>query len=99
MKIFIERIVKWNEKRIFAYNYKILLRKHLSTNSINDLSMKTFRIKYKNHFDYFTKPIIRSKTILVAKMYVDQFIFSVINTLFFMMSTGIALDIVNEKKK
>lgn len=97
--MFIERIVKWNEKRTLTNHFKIELHKHLSSNSIEDLSMKTFRTNYKAHFDLIEKPIIRSKTVLVAKIYADQFIFSVIYPVFFMMSTGVALDMVNQKEE
>lgn len=99
MEIFIERIVKWNEKRTLANHFKIELHKHLSSNSLGDLSMKTFRTNYKAHFDLIDKPIIRSKTVLVAKIYADQFIFSVIYPIFFMMTTGVALDMVNQKEE
>lgn len=99
MEIFIERIVKWNERRTLTNHFKSELHKHLTTNSIGDMSMKTFRTNYKKHFDLFEKPIIRSKTVLVAKIYADQFIFSVFYPVFFMMSTGVALDMVNQKEK
>jgi hypothetical protein len=57
MEIFIERIVKWNERRILTNHFKIELHKHLSSKSIGDLSMKTFRTNYKAHFDLIEKPI------------------------------------------
>ena len=60
--------------------------------------MKTFRNNYRKHFDTIEKPIIKSKTILVAKIYADQFIFSVIYPIFFMMTTGIALDMVKQEE-
>ena len=34
--------------------------------------MKTFRTNYKAHFDTINKPVIRSKTVLVAKILVIQ---------------------------
>jgi hypothetical protein len=98
MPAFIERIVRWNEKRTLASHFKQELHKHLNSNTLGDLSMKTFRTNYKAHFDTIDKPLIRSKTILVAKIYADQFIFSVIYPIFFMMSTGVALDMVNQKE-
>ena len=99
MEIFIERIVKWNEKRALTNHFKLELNKHLTSNSLGDLSMKTFRTNYKAHFDLIEKPIIRSKTVLVAKIYADQFIFSVTYPVFFMMSTGVALDVINQKEE
>jgi hypothetical protein len=36
---------------------------------------------------------------LVAKIYADQFIFSVIYPVFFMMTTGVALDLTNNPEK
>jgi hypothetical protein len=41
--------------------------------------------------------MIRSKTILVSKIYADQFIFSVFYPIFFMISTGVLLE--NSKKE
>lgn len=99
MEIFIERIVKWNEKRTLANHFRTELHKHLTSNTIGDLSMKTFRENYKANFDLIEKPIIRSKTVLVAKIYADQFIFSVLYPVFFMMSTGVALDMVKQKEE
>lgn len=98
MPVFIEHIVKWNEKKILTKHFKQEFRKHLNSNTIENLDMKTFMTNYKKHFDTIDKPIIRSKTILVAKIYADQFIFSVLYPIFFMMSTGIALDIVNQNE-
>lgn len=97
MPVFIENIVKWNQKRILAGHFKQELHKHLSSNSLGDLSMKNFRINYKSNFDTIEKPIIRSKTILVAKIYADQFIFSVFYPIFFMMTTGVMLDIAKNE--
>jgi hypothetical protein len=99
MEMFIERIVKWNERRSLTNHFKVELHKHLTTNSIGDMSMGTFRKNYKAHFDLIEKPIIRSKTVLVAKIYADQFIFSALYPVFFMMSTGVALDMVNQKEE
>ena len=59
--------------------------------------MQNFRVQYKNTFDLIEKPMIRSKTILVSKIYADQFIFSVFYPIFFMLSTGILLE--NTKKE
>jgi hypothetical protein len=99
MPAFIERVVKWNEKRTLTRHFRQELNNHLANNKISDLSMKTFRLNYKAHFDTIEKPVIRSKTILVAKIYADQFIFSVLYPVFFMMTTGVMLDVVNEPKK
>lgn len=99
MPIFIENIVKWNEKRILTRHFKNELNKHFINNNISNLSMQKFRLEYKKHFDIIDRPIIRSKTILVAKIYADQFIFSVLYPIFFMMTTGIMLDISNDPKK
>jgi len=95
MPAFIETVVRWNEKRTLTRYFKKELNEHLLNNKIGDLSMKTFRINYKSHFDIIEKPIIRSKTILVAKIYADQFIFSVLYPVFFMITTGVMLDFTN----
>ena len=60
------------------------------------MSMKTFREQFKHNFDTIEKPIIRSKTVLVSKVYADQFIFSVIYPIFFMITSGIMLDMAND---
>lgn len=91
MPIFIENIVKWNEKRILA--------KHFSNEFNSDMNLKTFAFNYKKHIDTIEKPVIRSKTILVAQIYADQFIFSVIYPIFFMITTGVMLDVVHTKEK
>ena len=96
MPIFVENIVKWNEKRTLTRHFRQELNRHLENNDISSMSMKNFRTSYKAHFDIIEKPVIRSKTILVAKIYADQFIFSVLYPIFFMMSTGVMLDVVNE---
>jgi hypothetical protein len=98
MPAFIERIVRWNEKKTLTSHFKQELHKHLNFNTLGDLSMKTFITNYKAHFDTIDKPVIRSKTVLVAQIYADQFIFSVLYPIFFMMSTGVALDMVNQKE-
>ncbi len=99
MPIFVENVVKWNQKRILTRKFKDELGKHITGNTINDLSMKTFRVSYKSHFDTIEKPLIRSKTILVAKIYADQFIFSVLYPIFFMLTTGVMLDVAKEPEK
>ena len=99
MPLFIERIVKWNEKRTLLRHFRSELNNHLNSNNINQMSMKTFRTNYKTHFDTIEKPVIRSKTILVAKIYADQFIFSVLYPVFFMMTTGIGLEMASNPNK
>ena len=99
MPIFIENIVKWNEKRILSMHFRSELGKYLRNDKIGDMSMKKFRENYKAHFDTIDKPIIRSKTILVAKIYADQFIFSILYPIFFMMSTGTMIHVVNNPIK
>jgi hypothetical protein len=99
MPQFIERVVKWNERRILTRHFQSELRNHINSNNLDVLSMKTFRNNYKTHFDTIEKPVIRSKTVLVAKIYADQFIFSVIYPVFFMMTTGVALDLTKSKEE
>ncbi len=95
MPIFIENVVKWNEKRTLMRHFRQELNTHLNSNNLSNMSMKNFRINYKTHFDIIEKPVIRSKTVLVAKIYADQFIFSVLYPVFFMMTTGVMLDLTN----
>jgi hypothetical protein len=88
MPIFLENVVRWNEKRILANNFK----RELKTQNVANISMKVFREQYKDRFEKLEKPIIRSKTILVSKVLADQLIFSSLYPIFFMIMTGILLD-------
>ncbi len=95
MPMFLENLVRWNQRRILSQEFK----KQLMTKNNNTISMKQFREEFKNHFDTIEKPIIRSKTVLVSKVYADQFIFSVIYPIFFMITTGVMLDIVKTERE
>lgn len=99
MPMFLENVVKWNQQRVLTSEFRKQLANSIKTNNVNSMSMKTFREQYKLHFDTIDKPLIRSKTILVSKVYADQFIFSVIYPVFFMISTGMALELSNEKNR
>ncbi len=99
MPMFLENVVKWNQQRVLTSEFRKQLANSIRTNNVNSMSMKTFREQYKYHFDTIDKPLIRSKTILVSKVYADQFIFSVIYPVFFMISTGMALELSNEKNR
>jgi hypothetical protein len=88
----LEKIAAWNERRILVQHFSRELEQRISSNSISDMSMKAFRTNYKDNFDKIDKPLIRSKTILVAKIYADQFLFSPLYIAFFLMSTGIMMD-------
>ncbi len=95
MPFLIEKIVKWNEQRILTHHFKNQLVHSIKNNNIESLSMRNFRVQHKNIFDNIEKPLIRSKTVLVAKIYADQFIFSVIYPIFFMLTSGTMLHIAN----
>jgi hypothetical protein len=93
MPMFLENVVRWNQQRILTANFKKQLHEHIYNKKIENFSMKQFREQFKHHFDTIDKPLIRSKTVLVSKVYADQFIFSVIYPVFFMISTGMLLDL------
>jgi hypothetical protein len=97
MPILVESIVKWNQQRYLTNEFRKQLSQHITKNNVDKLSMQNFRVQYKNTFDLIEKPMIRSKTILVSKIYADQFIFSVFYPIFFMLSTGVLLE--NSKKE
>ncbi len=99
MPFLIEKIVKWNERRLLTQHFRSQLSQNLKNNTIENMSMKNFRIQYKHNFDNIEKPLIRSKTVLVAKIYADQFIFSVLYPIFFMITSGTMLHIVNHHKE
>jgi hypothetical protein len=89
----LERVVQWNQKKFLASEF----HKQLHVNKIADISMKDFRIQFKENFDTIEKPLIRSKTILASKVYLDQFVFSVIYPIFFMIVTGMMLENTNKE--
>lgn len=91
MPFLIEKIVKWNEQRILTQHFKNQLSNSIKSNTIENMSMRNFRVQYKNIFENIEKPLIRSKTVLVAKIYADQFIFSVLYPIFFMITSGTML--------
>lgn len=93
----LEKIVAWNEKRILVSHFSRELGERLNSKNIIDMSMTAFRQSYKANFDIIDKPIIRSKTILVAKIYADQFLFSPLYICFFLLSTGLMMDFPNYK--
>jgi protein Mpv17 len=95
----IEKLVRWNEKRNLVQHFARELNTHMAKNSLSDMSMKKFRLNYKSNFDTMQKPLIRSKTILVAKIYADQFIFSPLYIVFFMMSTGVMMDMTDSTRE
>ncbi len=99
MPMFLESIVKWNQQRVLTGEFRKQLAQSIKTNKVDSMSMKTFREQFKNHFDTIDKPLIRSKTILVSKVYADQFIFSIIYPVFFMISTGMALELSHESNR
>jgi hypothetical protein len=99
MPFLIERIVKWNERRLLTQHFRSQLSQNLKNNTIENMSMKNFRTQYKNNFDNIEKPLIRSKTVLVAKIYADQFIFSVLYPIFFMITSGTMLHIANNHQE
>lgn len=97
MPLLVEKVVKWNQQRYITNEFRKQLHEHTKKNSIDTMSMKNFRVQFKDNFDMIEKPIIRSKTILVSKIYADQFIFSVFYPIFFMVSSGVLLE--NTKKE
>lgn len=99
MPFLIEKLVKWNERRLLTYHFKNQLSNNIKNNTLENMSMRTFRVQYKNNFDNIEKPLIRSKTVLVAKIYADQFIFSVFYPVFFMITSGTMLYVVNNSEK
>jgi len=98
MPLFLENVVRWNQQRILTANFKKQLHEHIYNKKLENFSMKQFREQFKHNFDTIDKPLIRSKTVLVSKVYADQFIFSVIYPVFFMISTGMLLDLTKRDK-
>lgn len=89
--LLLEIIAKKNETRILKYKFNEKFNNALYNNKLDTLSFKNFREQFKQNFDNFEKPIIRSKTILTTKILLDQFVFSIIYPIFFLMTTGVML--------
>lgn len=87
----LERVVKYNETRTLHYKFGEKFREALYHNKLDTLSFKNFREQFKQNFDNFEKPIVRSKTILTTKILLDQFVFSVFYPMFFLITSGVML--------
>lgn len=99
MPMFLENVIKWNQQRVLTGEFKKQLAQNIKLNKLDTMSMKTFREQFRKNFETIDKPLIRSKTILVSKVYADQFIFSSIYPVFFMIATGMALDLTKEENR
>jgi hypothetical protein len=95
----IERLVKYNETRFLARKFHEHLDMAIKDNTLDKVSFQTFRRQFQISFDRIDKPIIRSKTVLVAKVYLDQFVFSVAYPIFFMISTTMLMELTDPKTK
>jgi hypothetical protein len=95
----IENLVKYNETRFLARKFHEHLDIAIKDNTLDKVSFQTFRRQFQQNFDRIDKPIIRSKTVLVAKVYLDQFVFSVFYPIFFMVSTTMLMDLTDPKTK
>lgn len=88
-----ESLVKWNYERQLKAKLVNSFTKHIKDGQIDTMSMKQFRDTHKSHFDKMNNEIVfRSKTILAGQVYADQFIFSAIYPVIFMMVTGVMID-------
>ena len=91
-KIF-DVFVKWNYERQLAGKLRNTFSKHIRDGKIEDMSMKKFIEINRNQFNQLNNEIVfRSKTILAGQVYADQFIFSAIYPVIFMMGTGLLID-------
>ena len=90
-----EKIIKWNYERQLSSKLINSFSKHIKNGNIDNMSMKEFREVNKMHFDKImitNEMVFRSKTILAGQVYADQFIFSAIYPVIFMMCTGLMID-------
>lgn len=96
-KIF-EKLVKWNYERQLKSKLVNSFSKHIKDNKIDNMSMKDFRDTHQLSFDAINNNVVfRSKTILAGQVYADQFIFSAIYPVIFMMTTGMMIDNTKEE--
>jgi len=82
MPSLIDRVVRWNQKRL------------ITRNAFKDVTLGDKPVTIR--LEAIEKPIIRSKTVLVCKVYADQFIFSVLYPIFFMVASGVMLDMARD---
>ena len=93
-----ESLVKWNYERQLVGKLTNSFSKNIKSGKIDNMSMKEFRDTHKEHFNKLNNEVVfRSKTILAGQVYADQFIFSAIYPVIFMMTTGVLID--NTKKE
>ncbi len=89
----LESIVKYNETRVLSYKFKQQLHMAIKNNTLDNMSFKIFREQFKQNFDNIDKPLIRSKTVLTAKILLDQFVFSVFYPIFFLITSGMMIKV------
>lgn len=88
-----ELLVKWNYERQLKGKLVGNFSKHMKDGTIENLSMKSFIQKNKEEFNRINNEIVfKSKTILAGQVYADQFIFSAIYPVIFMMTTGLLIE-------
>lgn len=96
MESLIEKVVKWNEKRIIGNYYK---NKIMNYNLNDKKTAIEFAENFQEKLQIIDKPVIRSKTVLAAKVLADQFLFSSIYTGIYMFGTGTGINMVNNMDK
>lgn len=95
---YFEKLVKWNYERQLKSKLVNSFSKHIKDGKIDDMSMKSFREMHQKDFGALNNVVVfRSKTILAGQIYADQFVFSVIYPVIFMMTTGVIIDNTTEE--
>lgn len=90
---FYESLAKWNYTRQLKARLVNKFSAHIKDGTIENMSMKTFIDNNKISFSQLNNEMVfKSKTILAGQVYADQFIFSVIYPVIFMMCSGIMID-------
>ncbi len=93
-----ERLVKWNYERQLRSKLVNSFSRHIKDGKIDNMSMKDFRDAHQLKFNAINNDVVfRSKTILAGQVYADQFIFSAIYPVIFMMTTGMMIDNTKEE--
>jgi len=95
INVMYESLAKWNYERQLRGLLINSFAKHIKAGTIDKMSMAEFRRIHETNFSKLMngdKMVFRSKTIMAGQLIADQFIFSAIYPVIFIMTTGILLD-------
>jgi hypothetical protein len=89
MEKILETVVRWNKSMVYSREYRRQFNKFIKVNGYNKIDDFHFDRKVLGELE---GPLFKSKTILTAQVLADQWIFSSIYPIFFMITTGMILN-------